>query len=86
MAAPDSRRDPEAAFETGDFESAYRAYIALWYRDERLDDLVWATRSLERAQHWRANIAMWEEVARTISDPYKKKPDDAMRVGSQASV
>lgn len=77
MTAPDSRRDAVAAFKAGDFESAYRAYIGLWYRDERLDDLVWATRSLERAQQWRANIAMWEEVARTISD----KPPDPGRKG-----
>ena len=63
-----TRRDAEAAFNAGDTVAAYRAYIELWHTHHDLDDLVSAARSLERAQQWRAIIAIWEEVARTISD------------------
>jgi hypothetical protein len=66
-AETESRRSAQAAYDRGDFGSAYREFLARWYSRHDLDDVVSAGRSLERAQQWRANIALWEEVARRIS-------------------
>jgi hypothetical protein len=70
--------EARAHFDRADFASASQRFLALWSEHKRRDYLVWAGWSLERSQLWRGNIAVWEEVARSISQELQDTNEEVL--------